>query len=679
MGMTLRSSVTRLKGVGPTIERGLKALGIETIADLLDYYPRRWDEYQHIKTLSQIRPGLVSFVAKVEKVHMRVSARRRGLKITEAILSDDTGTIKAVWFNQPYLAQSLLPGQNYQFRGKYEFKNNYLSLQAPSFSKPSEESQLGNIIPTYPESGNITSTILRKLVAQCIGATSEISDTLPEVVIKEHGLLQMSEAIAQLHQPSSADKLELAKRTIRFEELFMLTLSGLVLKQNIQTEPGQRIPYDTKVAQHFISHLDFVLTDAQKKSAHAILQNLDQDQPMNRLLEGDVGSGKTLVALMAVAMAAKAGLQSALMVPTEILARQHLAGSQEFVKKLGVRAELLISDMKKPDRAKVLEDLKAGKIDCVIGTHALIAKEPEYANLGLVVIDEQHRFGVKQRQELKKKAPIMPHVLTMTATPIPRSLALVVYGDLDVSIIDELPPGRKPVATKLVEERDRVHVYAHIDSLIDQGQQAYVVCPLIAPSDKLGVKSVEAEYNRLQKTVFKHRRIGMVHGRLKAEDKAKIMDKFKARKLDMLLATSVIEVGVDVPNATIMLIEGSERFGLAALHQLRGRVGRSELQSHCYLFTSSDNPQTLQRLRALEKTTDGFRLAQIDLELRGPGEIYGTAQHGILNLRLADLFDTKLLSEVKGAAQAFLTNHNLLEYKQLVKHINALKTITTLD
>ena len=367
------------------------------------------------------------------------------------------------------------------------------------------------------------------------------------------------------------------------------------------------------------------------------------------------------------------------MVPTEILARQHFISAEKILNKLGIKIGLLISDLKKSDKEDVLANIKEGKVDCIIGTHALISKAVEYKNLGLVVVDEQHRFGVNQRSTLKGKAKYMPHVLTMTATPIPRSLALIVYGDLDVSIIDELPPGRKPIITKLVKEIDRVHVYIHIDSLISQGQQVYVVCPLISESDKLGVKSVETEFKILQKTVFKHRRIGLIHGKLKAEEKNKIMDEFKSGKIDMLVATSVIEVGVDVPNATIMIIEGAERFGLAALHQLRGRVGRGDKQSHCYLFSDSDNPNTIKRLGALEKTNDGFRLAQIDLEMRGPGEIYGTMQHGILDLRIADIYDRELISEVKEAAEAFISKHNLLEYAQLAEKVNGLKSITTLD
>lgn len=677
--MKLTSSVSRLRGVGPIVEKGLSSIGIFTISDLLDYYPRRWESYQNLSKISNIQPGLVSFTAKVERVGMRRGQKNKRLTITEAVLSDDSGTVRAVWFNQPYLLQGLLSGRSYRFRGNYEYKNGYVSLQNPSFEVMKQESLNPSIIAIYPESKNISSAILRKLVAQCLDATDEIENVLPEDVIARYNLLAKSRAVRLLHSPKSMEELELAKRTISFEEIFELVVSGMVLKKNITEFVAPPISYNHQIAKNFTAQLDFELTDAQKKVAHAILQDLEKPKPMNRLLEGDVGSGKTMVALMACVMAIKNGYQAALMVPTEILARQHFNNSLKLLGLLGVRSALLISDIKKADRAVILERLKNGEIDLIIGTHALISKDVEYKNLGLVVVDEQHRFGVNQRKELKAKADKMPHLLTMTATPIPRSLALVVYGDLDVSIIDELPKGRKPIITKFVADRDRVHVYAHIDLLIEKGQQAYVVCPMISDSDKLGVKSVEAEYQRLQKTVFKHRRIGLIHGKLKASEKAEIMDKFKTRKLDMIVSTSVIEVGVDVANATIMLIEGAERFGLAALHQLRGRVGRGQEQSHCYLFSSSDKPESLKRLRALEKTTDGFRLAQIDLETRGPGEIYGTAQHGLLDLRLADLFDHALLSQVKEAAEGFLNKHNLLEYKLLSGRIQKLTAITSLD
>jgi len=677
--MTLNSSVSRLSGVGPVLERALDAIGINTIRELLDYYPRRWETYQTISRINQIKPGLVSFEAKVENVAMRRSHRHKRLTITEAILSDDTGTVRAVWFNQPYLAKTLKQGDIYRFRGNYEYKNGYISLQAPSFEQPGLARGGEEIIPIYPETKQLTSAILRKLIAQAVEATDQLEDDLPSEIVKKYHLQPKSLAVKNLHQPSSLNELETSKYSISFEELFGLIMAGLVIKRNIQTEETSAIEYNPESAKEFVSQLKFDLTSAQKRSAHTILEGIANTKPMNRLLEGDVGSGKTLVALMAAVMAARSRYQTALMVPTEILARQHFASSEALMKKLKIRTGLLISDMKKVDRNDVLAKLKVGEIDIVIGTHALISKDVEYQNLGLVVVDEQHRFGVNQRSELKTKAKTMPHVLTMTATPIPRSLALVVYGDLDVSIIDELPPGRKPITTKLVADKDRADVYAHIDSLIDQGEQVYVVCPLIAESDKLGVKSVEAEYERLKNSVFKHRRIGLVHGRLKAEDKASIMNEFKAGKLDILVATTVIEVGVDVPNATIMLIEGAERFGLAALHQLRGRVGRGDKQSHCYIFTPSDNPVTIQRLKALEKTTDGFRLAQIDLEMRGPGEIYGTAQHGLLDLRMADLFDHKLIAEVREAAETFLNKHNLLEYPRLAQRVNGLKSITSLD
>jgi len=665
--------------VGPILGKALNDIGINTIADLLNYYPRRWDSFQSISKIQNILPGLVSFEAKVENIAMRRSSRQKSLTITEAILADETGTVRAVWFNQPYLATSLVKGSTYRFRGNYEYKSGYISLASPTFEKPGLDTCPEDIISIYPESKQITSTIIRKLIKQCLDCTNQIDDILPEEITQNHKLISTQDAIKFLHQPKNNRELELAKRRISFEEIFELILTGLIIKKNIKTSSAVKIDYDSNIAKKFVGLLKFELTSAQKKAAHSILVDIDSERPMNRMLEGDVGSGKTLVALMAAAMANNSGYQSVIMVPTEILARQHFISAEKILNKLGIKIGLLISDLKKSEKEDVLANIKEGKVDCIIGTHALISKAVEYKNLGLVVVDEQHRFGVNQRSTLKGKAKYMPHVLTMTATPIPRSLALIVYGDLDVSIIDELPPGRKPIITKLVKEIDRVHVYIHIDSLISQGQQVYVVCPLVSESDKLGVKSVETEFKILQKTVFKHRRIGLIHGKLKAEEKNKIMDEFKSGRIDMLVATSVIEVGVDVPNATIMIIEGAERFGLAALHQLRGRVGRGDQQSHCYLFSDSDNPNTIKRLGALEKTNDGFRLAQIDLEMRGPGEIYGTMQHGILDLRIADIYDRELISEVKEAAEAFISKHNLLEYAQLAEKVNGLKSITTLD
>ncbi len=677
--MTIKSSLSRLKGVGPVLEKALADAGIFTIGDLLDYYPRKWDTYLAIKRIQGIQPGLVSFEAKIERVSMRISHRNRRLTITEAILSDSTGTIKAIWFNQPYLAQTLIANNSYRFRGNYEYKNGYVSLQAPTFEKLSTAPVAQEIIPIYPETKHLSSSIIRKLISQCIDVSDQLEDILPSAIIKVHKLLPKSTAICLLHTAKTQDQLISAKRSIAFEEIFELVLTGLVIKKNIKTSKAVLIRYQAEVAKRFVALLGFGLTNSQKKAAHTILQDISKDVPMNRLLEGDVGSGKTLVALLACVMTEQASYQSAIMVPTEILARQHFMSSQKLLQAMGVKTVLLIANMKKAEKETALKLISSGEVDCIIGTHALIGSNVHYHNLGLVVVDEQHRFGVNQRSSLKGKAKTMPHVLTMTATPIPRSLALVVYGDLDVSIINELPPGRKPIITKLVKDMDRIHVYKHIDTLIDQGQQAYVVCPLISDSDKLGAKSVEGEFRILQKTVFKHRRIGLIHGKLKPDEKSEIMENFKNGKIDMLVATSIVEVGVDVPNATIILIEGADRFGLAALHQLRGRVGRGSQQSHCYLFTASDNFDSLTRLEALEKTNDGFKLAQIDLETRGPGEIYGTTQHGLLNLRLANIFDHELVSEVKQAAEAFINKHNLLEYSQLAEKVDGLRNITSLD
>jgi ATP-dependent DNA helicase RecG len=438
--MLLSSPINRLKGVGPVLVKGLNALGINTIGDLLDYYPRRWESYQNIDKLKNIKPGMVCFNAKVERVGIRKSHRNRRLIITEAILTDDTGTVRAIWFNQPYILQSLINGNVYKFRGNYEFKNGYVSLQNPSVDKTSAN-PASPILPIYSESKQISSTVIRKLVSQCIDLTNGIKDSLPPSILAEHHLLHKSEAIRLLHQANSQEDLEIARRTISFEELSELVLAGMVLKNNISQFMADPIRYDPKTAQGFVDRLGFKLTDAQKKSAHIILQDLDSQTPMNRLLEGDVGSGKTLVALMACTMAVKNGYQAAIMVPTEILARQHFQNSQRLLEAMGIKSSLLISAMKKPDRQKTLDDISTGRANVVIGTHALISKGVEYKNLNLVIVDEQHRFGVNQRKELKSKAGKMPHLLTMTATPIPRSLALVVYGDLDVSVIDELPAG----------------------------------------------------------------------------------------------------------------------------------------------------------------------------------------------------------------------------------------------
>ncbi len=677
--ISLISAVSELSGVGPVVEKGLNKLGIATVQDLLMYFPRKWEDFSRLNKLNTIRPGRVAINCEVQSIAVRRSHRNKRLTITEAILSDDTGSIKAVWFNQPFIANSLKKGSNYLFLGNFEFKNNYLSLNNPIIETIDENPAKGKIFTTYPENSIITSKTLQKLIAQVIHLSSELSDYLPADIEKEHGLISYSDSINLLHFPVSIEDVAKAKRRIGFAELFELILTGKVLKHEIQTENSAKINFDLSVVEAILSQLNFDLTDAQRKVAWQIFQDLESAHPMNRMLEGDVGSGKTLVALLAAAMCLKSGYQVALMVPTEILARQHLVTFKKLFNSQGYRCELLVSALKASEKTKIHNEISEGKIDVVIGTHALISEHVVFNNLGLVIIDEQHRFGVNQRRALKSKSEFMPHVLTMTATPIPRSLALVVYGDLDISVIDELPPNRKKVTTIIANDQNRQNVYREVNKLIDKKQQVFMVCPSIEQDDESGMKSVKSVYNNLKKTVFSMRRIATLHGKMKSTEKELIMNDFRDHKYDILISTTVIEVGVDIANATVLIVENAERFGLAALHQLRGRVGRSAIQSYCYLFSDTSNPFSANRLQAMEKTSDGFRLAQIDLELRGPGEIYGTSQHGILDLTYANIFDTRLLAEVRKSVDAFIVGDKMLQYPKLVKRINQLKKLTSLD
>lgn len=677
--ISLISAVSELSGVGPVVEKGLNKLGISTVEDLLMYFPRKWEDFSKLSKLNTIKPGRVAVNCEVHSIAVRRSHRNKRLTITEAILSDETGSIKAVWFNQPFIANSLKKGSNYLFLGNFEFKNNYLSLNNPIIETIDENPAKGKIFITYSENSIITSKTLQKLIVQVIHLISELSDYLPTEIEKEHELISYSESIKFLHFPESIEDVTKAKRRIGFAELFELILTGKVLKHEIQTENSAKINFDLSVVEDIMSQLNFDLTDAQRKVAWQIFKDLESSHPMNRMLEGDVGSGKTLVALLAAAMSLRAGYQIALMVPTEILARQHLVTFRKLFSTQDVRCELLVSALKPSEKTKIHNEISEGKIDVVIGTHALLSEHVVFNNLGLIIIDEQHRFGVNQRRALKSKSEFMPHVLTMTATPIPRSLALVVYGDLDISVIDELPPNRKKVTTIIANDQNRQNVYREVDKLIGKKQQVFMVCPSIEQDDESSMKSVKSVYNNLKNTVFSTRRMATLHGKMKSAEKEQIMNDFRDHRYDILISTTVIEVGVDIANATVLIVENAERFGLAALHQLRGRVGRSGMQSYCYLFSDTNNPYSTNRLQAMEKTSDGFRLAQIDLELRGPGEIYGTSQHGILDLTYANIFDTRLLAEVRKSVDTFIATDKMLQYPKLVKRINQLKKLTSLD
>lgn len=679
MTFSLATPLARLAGVGEVNRRELRNLGLETVSDLLQYFPRRYEDYSAVKPIAGLRPGLVSLRATVDHVGVRRSFKNKRMAITEAIVTDATGSLKLTWFNSPFIVNQLVKGEEYFFVGELKYAGGSFGIVQPSFERPEATDKAGRIVPIYGESAKITSKLLRSLITQCIDVADELIDELPPTVRTQHRLMDRSAAVRALHQPGSTEELEAARHRMAFTELFLHMLTSEVLKSQLETEPGLPIPFDEGLAKEFVAKLPFALTNSQRQAAWQIFEDLQKTHPMSRLLEGDVGSGKTAVAAFAALMTIRAGKQVAVMVPTEVLANQHLQSFRELLAPWRVRVELLTSRLPAVRKRSVREEVASGDVQLLIGTQALLTKGTEFAELGLVVVDEQHRFGVNQRLALKDKAGRLPHVLTMTATPIPRSLALVVYGDLDISILRELPPGRKPAKTEVVQEKDRARVYADIDRLIAQGQQAYIVCPAIDANDQTGMKAVSQEYDKLAKTVFKHRRIELMHGKLKSEEKADIMARFVAGEVDILISTTVIEVGVHADNATVMLVESAERFGLASLHQLRGRVGRSSLQAYCYLFITPGAKEAPERVRAMERTTDGFRLAELDLDTRGAGQRFGVRQSGVVDLHFASLTDTRALEEARSAVSTFLSTESIVEYPQTLEVVNALKAVTSLD
>lgn len=670
--------MTVLKGIGPATARAFAAIGINSVADLLQYYPRTYHDYSVITPIKSAKPGMVTVRAAIKQATGRYV--RRGLHITEAVASDATGSVRLVWFNQPYRADALKGGHEYFVTGKLELKSGRFAIQNPGVELVSDMPvHTARIVPVYRERKGVTTQTIRKAMADAVARAGSLPDVLPEWVRRGNKLFTMGEAVRELHFPASAQTLERARRSLGFLEVFELMLASKMLKAEIEAELAPAIPFNEKLAKQFVTALPFTPTDAQRKAMWQILQDMEQPRPANRLLEGDVGSGKTAVAAMAAVMAVNAGYQVALLAPTEILARQHADSISELLKPLGLDkgVGLLVGSLKQAQKKRAQEALANGKIRFVIGTHALL-QGLTMQNLGLVIVDEQHRFGVEQRKQLLKSTKLMPHVLSMTATPIPRSLALTLYGELDISLLDAMPPGRRPITTRIVSPNSRQPMEDHIREQVSAGHQVYVVCPVITEDNKLQAVSAEATYKRLQST-FKGLSIGLLHGKLKNEDKTAVMEQFVAGRLDILVATTVIEVGVNVPNATIMVIEGAERFGLAQMHQLRGRVGRSTAQGFCYIVPSGSEAPS-RRLRALEQSTDGFKLAELDLELRGPGAIYGTLQHGALDLRFANLTDHRLLAAVRQAVRHFIDKgEQLSDYPELARRVRLAQAVITLN
>ncbi len=676
--MNLISPLDKVKGIGEKTKEQFTLAGINNVNDLINFLPRGYEDYSQVSNIDDIKPGKATIKARCEKISTRPV--RRGLRITTATLYDDTGKIQAIWFNQPYREKQLSGGEEFYFSGEFEFNYNRYQLTNPSAELVKDfQIQTDRILPVYRSIKGLKSTLVRKIISEIRPLISMLPETLPESVIKNEKLMSRKDALSAVHFPDNDESVKKARERLAFEELFQLLLASQLNKQENSKLIGWKMPFKQPVIADFVKRLPFDLTSAQRRAAWAVLQDLENSTPMNRLLQGDVGSGKTVVAGLVSCQVAYYGFQTAIMAPTEILANQHAESLQKLLQPFGIQVALLAGSVKGLARKTILEQISKGNVGVIVGTHALIQDSVNFNKLGFVVIDEQHRFGVKQRQQLLSKSQNMPHMLAMTATPIPRSLALTVYGELDISILDELPKGRKPILTKIWSPNSRDQLYTKIDSEINAGRQAYVVCSLIEDNPDNDTKSVQVEYDRLKKTVFKHRSIGLLHGKMKSEEKDSVMKSFKQHEIDILISTTVVEVGVDVPNATVIMIEDADRFGLSQLHQLRGRVGRSEYQSYCYLMTSS-SAKPSQRLKELEKSNDGFYLAEVDLKLRGPGEIYGQSQHGALNLQIATLADTKLIARAQNQAKLFISeNYDMLQYKQLAAQVHHYQRLTTLN
>jgi ATP-dependent DNA helicase RecG len=676
--MRLSAPLEDVKGVGAKTAEQFALAGLHTVGDLITFLPRRHEDFSEVVSIAEIGPGKRTIRARCEKISTRPV--RRGLRLTTATLADNTGKLQAIWFNQPYRETQLKGHEEFFFSGEFEFNYNKYQLTNPNAEKVSEiPISTDRIVPVYPAIKGLKSQLVRKILVELRPLMTMLPETLPDTVVAAQKLLSYGDALLGMHFPKSGEDITAARERLGFEELFHLLLASQLNKQENAKLIGWHIPFDQSVVADFVKQLPFELTGAQRRAAWEIIQDFEREVPMNRLLQGDVGSGKTVVAGLAARQAAHAGFQSALMAPTEILASQHAETLAKLLEPFGVRVGLLTGSVKGTARKTLYEQISNGAVDVVVGTHALIQQTVQFHKLGFVVIDEQHRFGVKQRQELLQKSERMPHLLAMTATPIPRSLALTVYGELDVSVLNELPKGRKPIATKIWSPNSRAQLYEKMDVELTAGRQAYVICSLIDENPDNEIKSVQAEHKRLQNSIFKHRRIGLLHGKLKSEEKDAVMQLFASGEIDILVSTTVVEVGVDVPNATVMMIENADRFGLSQLHQLRGRVGRSSHQSYCYLVMS-DSSKPSQRLREIEKSNDGFYLAEVDLRLRGPGEIYGRSQHGALNLQIATLADTKLIARAQQSARVFAeSGQDLLQYKQLAAQVQQYQRLTTLN
>jgi len=714
--ITLATNVEELPRVGAVYAKRLKKFGIKTVQDLLFYFPARYDDFSEIISIKEARQKLGKIICvQGEIIEIETSKSwHRAVAITKAVVQDKTGQIEVWWFNQPYLEKSLKENDFVCLAGKVAINQDGLYLNSPAHERINEigeNEQLthtGRIVPVYSETRGVTSRWLRYVIKPLLYRFCEyIPESLPKEIIKKYKFLPIQEAVWQLHFPDSFEHADAAKARFSFEELFLIQLNVLKEKIKLMLKKAPTCPMNADLMKQFTESLPFKLTDSQRKCAFAILKDLGKNVPMSRLLEGDVGSGKTVVATMGALSVVKNGGQVAFMAPTEILAKQHFVSVSNLLKNFNVSIGMLTGkdarifrngEAFEVSKKSLSADLEFDQISIVIGTHSLIQKGIEFSKLGLVILDEQHRFGVEQRDHLIKNKKLVPHLLSMTATPIPRTLALTVYGDLDLSLIDEMPKNRKKVKTIIVEPSQRKEAYDFIKKEVSAGKGVFVIFPKIESQasklkealakggeisgsfvpqnydlSKLGtneVKALKEEYEKLSKEIFPDLRITMLHGKMKAPEKERIMIDFKKGEIDILLSTSVVEVGVDVPRATIMMIEGAERFGLSQLHQFRGRVGRSDMQSYCFLFTTDPSQLNRKRLRALVESDNGFKLAEKDLEIRGPGSLYGTQQWGLPDMAMQGLSNIFLVEKTRTAAKELLEKDpELKNYPELKERL----------
>lgn len=663
--MDMNASVEEVKGIGGKTAEALARGGIRTVRDLLYYLPRDYENFQMAGKIAELKPGKVVVRARVENV--KTSRKRRNLALTEATLRDDTGAVRAVWFNQAYREKQFEKDAEYYFSGEFEFSYGRYQLMNPSATLAKDyDNKKDKYLPVYVAKGALKSNAIAKFVRTMKPHISDVPDMLPNYPGR-------AEALYNVHFPESAEDARVGREYLATEELFVLMLAAALNRKENQKLKAAAVDFDVEALKKVLVKLPFRLTNAQRRATWEIIQDMGGEEPMNRLLQGDVGSGKTLVAALSAFVVGRAGFQTALMAPTEILAMQHAESLNRILGKY-LRIALLTGSTK--HKTELKRHIKNGEVDLVIGTHALLTDDTEFRSLNLAIIDEQHRFGVNQRQKLVAKAHEMPHLLAMTATPIPRSLQLTVFGDLAVSVLDELPAGRQEIKTQIVSPNSVDQMWRAVEAEMRDGHQVYYICKMIEEGTELS--SVKKEAVKIQQK-FKNRKVEYLHGKMKAAEKDEVMRRFAEKKIDILVSTTVVEVGVDVPNATVIVIADADRYGLSQLHQLRGRVGRGSAASYCYLINSSSDAPT-RRMREIEKSSDGFYLAEVDLKLRGPGEIYGSLQHGALDLRIASISDTKLIHKAQALVKDFVeSGGNVLEYSELAGAVRKYQKLTTLN